>query len=113
MEKITKLIHSLTSREVKAFRKYATISGKKKFELRLKLFDIYLNNPEISDREVVEKLNKRLGPSFDMLKSRLMNDILNTLIICSNSKSFYSSPFSSRFMVYKGIEAACIVGLFA
>ncbi|HNE45931.1 MAG TPA: hypothetical protein PLT99_14965, partial [Chitinophagales bacterium] len=75
MEKITKLVHSLSNREVKLFYKYNALSGKKTNNLKIRLFEIAKQNPEISDIEAAKILGKKVDAAFSMLKHRLQEDI--------------------------------------
>lgn len=101
MEKITKLIKSLSPREIRLYYKYAELSGKKRNNLKNKLFEIARNNPEISDIEAANLLGKNLGAAFTMLKSRLYQDIMNVLSIDVDRTSFYSKTHWIRFNIHQ------------
>lgn len=103
MEKITKLIQALSSREIRLYPKYAAISGKKKNNLKIRLFNISCENPEISDIEAAKLLDMPNGASFSMLKSRLYNDLLDFMLVITDSKSFYNKAFWIRYSMLKSL----------
>ena len=69
MEKITKPVHSLSNREVKLFHKYNALSGKKTNNLKIRLFEIAKQNPEISDIEAAKILGKFVFTGLEMIPS--------------------------------------------
>ncbi|HNV99405.1 MAG TPA: hypothetical protein PKL06_08555 [Chitinophagales bacterium] len=103
MEKITKLIQTLTGREIRLFHKYAALSGKKKNNLKIRLFNISCENPEISDIEAAKLLGMDQGAAFSMLKSRLYNDLLDLLLLVTDSSSFYNKAFWIRYSMLKSL----------
>lgn len=103
MEKITKLIQTLSSREIRLFRKYAALSGKKKNNLKIRLFNISCENPEISDMDAIKLLNMPNDASFSMLKSRLYNQLLDFLLVVTDNKNFYNKAFWIRYTMLKSL----------
>ncbi|HNI54857.1 MAG TPA: hypothetical protein PK511_10070 [Chitinophagales bacterium] len=101
MEKITKLVHSLSNREVKLFYKYNALSGKKTNNLKIRLFEIAKQNPEISDIEAAKILGKKVDAAFSMLKHRLQEDIYRILVFSVDESKFYSKTFKARYEVFK------------
>lgn len=101
MEKITKLIKSLSNRETQLYYKYAELSGKKKNNLKLNLFKIARDNPEVSDIEAAQILGKTPGPSFSMLKSRLYHDILKVLAVDFDRSKFYSKSIWASHSIHQ------------
>ncbi len=100
MEKITKLIKTLSPREIRLYYKYAELSGKKRNNLKIKLFEIARNNPEISDIEAAKLINSPTGAAFSMLKSRLYHDVLKVLSVDIDSSTFFSKSHWVRYSIH-------------
>lgn len=100
MKKITQLVKSLSASEVKMVKKYYSISAKIEYNLRIKLFDIVLQNLNISDQEAANLIGKTNNASFSMLKSRLQEDILKVLIVEGKDKIFNTSYYRARHKVH-------------
>lgn len=109
MEKITKLVHSLSNREVKLFYKYNALSGKKTNNLKIRLFEIAKQNPEISDIEAAKILGKKVDAAFSMLKHRLQEDIFKVLVFSIDETKFHSKTFKARYEVFRLLAQSVIL----
>lgn len=100
MKKITQLVSSLSAYEVKLVQKYYTMSPKIEHNLKIKLFEIALKNPAISDSEAVKLLGSKTKAAFSMLKKRLQEDIMKVLIVEGKDKIFTTKYFKARHKVH-------------
>ena len=100
MKKITQLVSSLNAYEVKLVQKYYAMSPKIEHNLKIKLFEIALKNPAISDFEAAKLLGNRTSAAFSMLKTRLQEDIMKVLIVEGKDKIFTTKYFKARHKVH-------------
>lgn len=100
MKKITQLVSSLSAYEVKLVQKYYTMSPKIEHNLKIKLFEIALKNPAISDSEAAKLLGSKTKAAFGMLKIRLQEDIMKVLIVEGKDKIFTTKYFKARHKVH-------------
>jgi len=100
MKKISQLVKTLSASEVKMIRKYYSISPKIEYNLRIKLFEVILENPEMMDTEVAKMIGKPSNAAFSMLKSRLQEDIMKILIVEGKDKIFTTSYYRARHKVH-------------
>lgn len=108
MEKITQLVRSLSKREVRLFYKYAALSGKNKYNLKIQLFNFLLEKTEISDEIVAKSLNIKSAASLSMLKNRLQTDIMKLLVFSGEESRFFSKVLRARYQVNKKL-AECYI----
>lgn len=109
MEKITKLIASLSGREVKMYYKFAALSGKNRNNLKIRLFEIAKQNPQISDMEAKKMLGRQSEAAFSMLKSRLQDDITKVILFNGDESRFFSPSFKARYKSLKLIAEAYLL----
>lgn len=98
MEKLTQLIRSLNSLEIKAVRRFFKLTRVENTTLKAKLFDIILKNKNISDINAAKKLKRNAtDPSYIMLKKRLRDDIVKVLIWEEKAKVFASKSHEAKY----------------
>ncbi len=100
MKKISQLVKTLSASEVKMVTKYYTISPKIEYNLKIKLFEVILENTEISDNEAAKRIGKTNNAAFSMLKSRLQEDIMKVLIVEGKDKIFTTNYYKARHKVH-------------
>lgn len=100
MKKITQLVSSLSAYEVKLVQKYFAMSPKIEHNLKIKLFEIALKNPAISDFEAAKLMGNRTSAAFSMLKTRLQEDIMKVLIVEGKDKIFTTKYYKARHKVH-------------
>ncbi len=98
MEKLTQLITSLDKSEIGMVRRFYAFNKKNDILLRDKLFEIILEDPNVSYEILKKKIKKNTtNASFLMLQKRLLSDILKVLIVSQGPKKFVSKYFEARY----------------
>lgn len=94
MKNLTSIVHKLSLWEVTQLTNFYQQEGKRESSLRLALLDLILKNPKLDVKEASKKIyNKPAGSAFSNLKRRLLEDILD-IIIVQNSQGLYSYRLS-------------------
>ena len=83
MENLSDLIEVLEKNEKTQFKKYLSLHSEKDSKY-LQLFELIEKKPEISNEEAMKKLYGKNTKSYFMLKTRLINKILDFLALDSN-----------------------------
>lgn len=98
MEKLTQLIGTLTSREIRSIRKYYGLKESSRNSDRFKLFELILDKPAISDGDAAAFFGKDPSDTaFSMLKRRLKDDVVKVAVWEYRYSDFQSPVFKARF----------------
>ncbi|MEZ5013838.1 MAG: hypothetical protein R2794_06060 [Chitinophagales bacterium] len=99
MKNLPQLIQKLTTREINQLQRYYATSSRKDSILKNKLFDVLLQNPDLSDIELGKAIKKNGTPSLPMLKKRVYQDIIGVLFLNDSEKKNRSELHQKKYQV--------------
>lgn len=98
MDKLSKLVKALNTRERKAVKKFFRVQGMSDDNLKARLFDLLLRKEVPDDKEAARILYKaEPDAAFSMLKKRLRKDILKVMVWEEDAKSFTSDYQAAKY----------------
>ena len=98
MEKLTQLISTLDKSEINMVRKFYLLNKKPEYLIRNKLFDLIADDLNIKPSKISEVLKTKASSSaFNILKKRLIEDILKVLLIAQGPHKFASKYLEAKY----------------
>ncbi len=110
MKNLAALIKILMPGEIRLVRHFYKMNSNAEERKRATLFELVINNPDITDAKAAKKLyDSKPNSAFSHLKARLKKDILNVLFLHDASKKFDSPYYKAMFEVNKILNQAFIL----